>query len=189
MRWALKSGKSKSCGCYQKENYKKKFNRYNLTGEYGIGYTSKGEEFYFDLEDYDKIKNYTWTCNKEGYLLSDDNEKMIRMHRLIMNCNNGKVFVDHINHNVKDNRRINLRLVDNSKNQMNAKIRSNNSSGYAGVCFRKSTGKWYANIQVNKKRIQLGTFIKKEDAIKARKEAEEKFFGKYSYDNSLKIVR
>lgn len=31
------------------------FNKYDLSGEYGIGYTSKGEEFYFDLEDYKKM--------------------------------------------------------------------------------------------------------------------------------------
>lgn len=35
---------------------KHKTNTYDLTGEYGIGYTSSGDEFWFDLEDYDKIK-------------------------------------------------------------------------------------------------------------------------------------
>lgn len=54
---------TKSCGCLSKEIAKlnmslKKYNTYDLSGEYGIGYTEKGEEFYFDLEDYDKIKNY-----------------------------------------------------------------------------------------------------------------------------------
>ena len=40
-------------------------NVYDLSGEYGIGYTLKGEEFYFDLEDYDKIKDYCWHINKK----------------------------------------------------------------------------------------------------------------------------
>jgi len=63
----LKSGNVKSCGCLNSElviNRSKKYNTYNLTGEYGIGYTSKGEEFYFDLEDYDKIKDYCWCIDK-----------------------------------------------------------------------------------------------------------------------------
>ena len=50
---------TKSCGCFAKENMskiKKKYNTYDLSGEFGIGYTSKDEKFYFDLEDYDKIK-------------------------------------------------------------------------------------------------------------------------------------
>ena len=35
-------------------------NVYDLSGEYGIGYTLKGEPFWFDLEDYDLIKDYCW---------------------------------------------------------------------------------------------------------------------------------
>ena len=60
-RLTKKNG-TKSCGCLQKERASqvgknnKKFNTYDLSKEYGIGYTFKGEEFYFDLEDYDKIK-------------------------------------------------------------------------------------------------------------------------------------
>ena len=47
----------------------KKYNKYDLTGKFGIGYTSKGEEFYFDLEDYDKIKNHLWYKDKDGGLI------------------------------------------------------------------------------------------------------------------------
>ena len=36
-------------------------NKYDLSGEYGIGWTHNTEhEFYFDLEDYDIIKYYCW---------------------------------------------------------------------------------------------------------------------------------
>lgn len=64
---SLTSGESKSCGCVHRGGNSRKCNNreqptvntYNLSGEYGIGYTSKGKEFYFDLEDYDKIKNYS----------------------------------------------------------------------------------------------------------------------------------
>lgn len=63
---------TQSCGCLQKERTSqsnKKYNTYDLSGEYGIGYTSKGEEFYFDLEDYEKIKDYCW-CFSDGYLIA-----------------------------------------------------------------------------------------------------------------------
>ena len=37
----------------------RKENIYDLSGEFGIGYcTNTGSPFYFDLEDYNKIKNY-----------------------------------------------------------------------------------------------------------------------------------
>ena len=57
---SLLMGHTKSCGCLKTEQCKNKHktNYYNLSGDYGIGYTSKGEEFIFDLEDYDKIKDY-----------------------------------------------------------------------------------------------------------------------------------
>lgn len=44
-----KKNGTKSCGCYAQEctrkSKNKKNNTYDLSGEYGIGYTSKGEEF------------------------------------------------------------------------------------------------------------------------------------------------
>ena len=66
--------------------------------------------------------------------------------------------------------------------------RIDNTSGVTGVCFDKRINKWYAQIKVkNKKRITLGYFTNFEEAVVARKEAEQKYFGEYSYDNSLII--
>ena len=60
----LRRGNTLSCGCLQKEmavNGNKKSNIYDLTGEYGVGWTSNtNREFYFDIEDFDKIKDYCW---------------------------------------------------------------------------------------------------------------------------------
>ena len=62
---SLRSGITKSCGCLVSDKMQewnktnKKCNVYDLTGDCGIGYASNtNEPFYFDLEDYDKIKNY-----------------------------------------------------------------------------------------------------------------------------------
>ena len=37
-----------------------------------------------------------------------------------------------------------------------------------------------------KKRKKLGYFTDFDEAVKVRKKAEEKYFGEYSYDNSMK---
>ena len=100
---------------------------------------------------------------------------IIEMHRFIMNFPKGK-YVDHINHNTLDNRKCNLRICNNADNIRNGKIRTNNKSGYNGICFDKSRNKWLAGIKVNYKRIFLGRYVNIEDAIKARKEAEKKYF-------------
>lgn len=59
---------------------------------------------------------------------------------------------------------------------LTAKLPKNNTSGYKGVYWQKSAKKWQAEIEIRAKRIYLGIFENKEDAIKARKEAEEKYF-------------
>lgn len=56
------------------------------------------------------------------------------------------------------------------------RIQSNNKSGVRGVCWDKSRNKWKAEIKFKGKKIYLGRFENKKDAIAARKEAEEKYF-------------
>lgn len=199
----LKHGNVKSCGCLKRETsakngkkYKgvsnlknKKYNTYDLSGEYGIGYASNGKEFLFDLEDYDRIKDYCWWINDNGYVVATvHNSKNIRMHRLLMDESNPKNIIDHINHNTTDNRKSNLRHVTKSENCMNQIVRSNNTSGVTGVHFDKTRNKWLASIMVDYKDISLGRYDTFEEAVNVRKEAEDRYFGEYSYGNSMKIV-
>lgn len=179
----LGRGHTMSCGCLNKEvasETMKKYNTYDLSGEYGIGYTIKGEEFYFDLDDYDKIKDFYWYKNDDGYLLSYTRNKTLRMHKLFV----GGHYIDHINSNTSDNRKSNLRTATKSQNGMNRDLQSNNTSGNTGVYWNKRTSKWIAYITVNGEYIYLGSFNNFEDAVKARKVAEDEYFGEFSYDNS-----
>lgn len=154
---------------------------YDLSGEYGIGYTSKGEEFYFDLEDYDKIKIFSWCISDNGYVIATNSKnKRIYLHRLIMNCNSDRV-VDHINHNTLNNRKYNLRVCTSSNNNMNKGKRTDNTSGVVGVSWSKNTNSWISQIEVDKRALYLGAFEDFEDAVEARKQAEEKYFGEYRY--------
>mgnify|MGYP003304836051 CR=1 FL=1 len=192
----LKNGNTKSCGCLNTEKRSllgrnsKKYNVYDLSGEYGIGYTLKNEEFYFDIDDYEQIKEYCWFIDDRGYVLAntfgEKKQKMIQMHRLLMNFPEGRD-IDHINHNTKDNRRINLRVCSHSDNQKNIKLSSKNTSGVTGVSWDKYRNSWKVQMQANNEPVKIGRFTNFDDAVKARKEAEEKYFGEYSYDNSMKI--
>jgi hypothetical protein len=56
------------------------------------------------------------------------------------------------------------------------RVRQSSLSGVRGVSFLKTTGKYYAYITLSGKRHYLGLFDKIEDAEKARKKAEEKYF-------------
>lgn len=54
---------------------KPKLNKYDLTNNYGIDYTSKGDEFYFDMDDYEKIKNFTWSKDGSRFCAMKDGKK------------------------------------------------------------------------------------------------------------------
>lgn len=196
----LVSGNSCSCGCLTKEHgyemckARKKQNIYDLSGDYGIGYTNnidysdpahERNYFYFDLEDYEIIKDYCWCFDKDGYLFTISDYHNIKMHRLIMNCPDN-MEVDHIKHKNYDNRKSELRICTHVQNCMNRK----NNIGlneYQGVWFVSNIKKWKAYLRKNYLVVLNKCFDTFEEAVAARKEAEDKYFGEFSYDNSMKL--
>ena len=120
----LRSGATVSCGCYgdkrRKENLRK-YNEYDLSGEYGIGKIDNSDiTFLFDKEDYDKIKDICWHVHSAGYIYGTLDGKDISFHRYVMDAKKGEV-VDHINHKVRDNRKSNLRICTQNDNVINKK--------------------------------------------------------------------
>lgn len=55
----------------------------------------------------------------------------------------------------------------------------NNSSGITGVFYDSKSNEWVAQITFRRTNHNLGRFDSKEDAIKARLDAEKVYFGKY----------
>lgn len=193
---SLKSGNTTSCGCKRNNKNRerwKKYNTYDLESqEYGIGYTSNlnqdgFNEFWFDKEDYNLIKDYCWNFDDKGMLCTKPKGKTIYFHRLIMNIAEHNIQVDHILHKRFDNRKSQLRISNNKLNNRNKGLVKRNTSGITGVYYNSKSGSWYAQIKVNYKIIHLGSFKTKEEAAKVRKQAEEKYFGEWSYNNSQKI--
>ncbi len=161
---------------------KRKYNTYDLSNNYGIGYASNtNNPFFFDLEDYDKIKGYCWHETEDGYVATRiGNNAHFMMHRLIMNCPKD-MDVDHEHHNGMDNRKDKLRICTRQQNNRNKRKTNKNTSGVVGVSWNKMRKKWQVSIMVNKKNIYLGLYNDINDAIKIRKEAEVKYFGEFRY--------
>lgn len=191
----LKNGASTNCGCVRKEqlvkrNKKmfKKYNKYDLSGEFGIGWTEKGNEFYFDLEDYDKIKDYCWYINNKGYVVTNiNNIKFISLHALVLNRIdvNDDLEIDHINgkSSRNDARKVNLRICTHSDNMKNRGVPSNNKTGVTGICFDENIGKYKAYITIDKQQIYLGIFDSIDDAKNKREIFEIEYFKDYRYKN------
>ena len=174
----------------QKKNYKLNDYQLNLEDEhglYGIGYCSNTRnEFYFDMDDYEKIKNITWyeKIRKDGFRRIAGRSRLtgdvVLMHTVL-----GFSWCDHIDRNELNNRKHNLRVATKQDNARNHNKQKNNTSGFIGVCFNKSANKWMSYIMIDKKNIYLGYFVNKEDAIRARLEAEKKYFGEFAPQRHL----
>ena len=83
--------------------------------------------------------------------------------------------IDHINGDPSDNRIHNLRLASRVENARNVKIGTRNKTGFLGVHKTPNAGTWYAEIgdaPSGRKRIYLGTFRTKAEAIAARSAAQ-----------------
>ena len=190
----LKKGESQSCGCLRRERTSDlasnncKSNKYDLSGEYGVGWThNTNREFYFDLEDFDKIKDYCWSemihkgTNYSCLVARDKNNKTkVMMHNLIK----GK-FYDHIDRNPLNNRKNNLREATPGQQCQNRNKTRRNTSGVVGVCYNKKSNKWYAYISIDKKPTHLGSFSNKKEAIKARLKSEAKYYGEFAPQRDL----
>lgn len=113
---------------------------------------------------------------RDGYLRGRVFAKLYLAHRVIWCIKTGdwpNSQIDHINHDRADNRFENLREATNSQNSKNLSIFSNNTSGHTGVSFDKSTNKWRARIGLERKLTFLGYFENLDEAVAARKEAEQ----------------
>ena len=84
------------------------------------------------------------------------------IHNKIVDC------IDHIDRNKKNNIGYNLRSVNISQNAMNM-------SNVKGVSFCNRSKRWIANITVNYKKIHLGSFINKDEALNCYKINKEKY--------------
>lgn len=139
--------------------------------------SSKGELYHYR----DKRGKLEKPSETTGYKYVSIKAVRYPQHRIVWKMHNpewdllSKDQIDHINGKRSDNRIENLRLSDNSTNRRNMKIFSTNTSGVAGVYFCKKSKKWIARITVDYEDISLGSHENKDDAIKARKKAEEKY--------------
>lgn len=108
-------------------------------------------------------------------------KKVVSLHRYLLEVNDPKLHVDHINGDTLDNRRINLRVCTAAQNTKNhTKPNKFNKSGYRGVCWSKDKQKWKAYITAPVgKHKHLGYYDNIIEAAKAFNEAAIKHYGEF----------
>lgn len=88
--------------------------------------------------------------------------------------------IDHRDLNKSNNRFANLRPCDDSSNQANIARKSDNTSGYKGVCWNAKSGKWQAGIKRAGRSSHLGLFNCPVAAHLAYVVAADSHYGEYA---------
>lgn len=151
----------------------------NLTG-------ARGGQTRVDDSDYAALLPYKW--HSDGFRVMrgywDKQTKKYRsqtMHRQLLVPPVGLV-VDHINGDVLDNQRANLRICTRALNARNAGIKTKNRR-YKGTYFIH--GRWVAQIRINKKLKTLGRFATEREAVLAYNAGALKYHGDFARLNLL----
>lgn len=176
---------TKSCGCISKIKKpfkhrkfktpnifikKDKFNFMEITRKNGKILYIK-----IDKEDISTLIKYKWVTNGI-YVSSYINRKTILLHRFLLVAPKGS-FVDHINRDTLDNRKKNLRICTPQQNQQNRL-----SAGYS---LDTSRNKFIVSLKLKGKTKHIGRYITKKEALRARINAEKKYFGEFAVKRTL----
>jgi hypothetical protein len=154
-----------------------------LRGKRGIGNVAIVDE-----DDYSELSKFKWFVMSNGYaarscwLKEEGRSESVLMHRQIMDVQPG-LMVDHINMNILDNRKENLRIATRSENMVNSKKRISGKNPYKGVHWSKQHSKWKVEITKDYKNNFIGLFEDPETAARAYDATAVKFFGDFALLN------
>jgi AP2 domain len=138
--------------------------------------------------DYELVMQYRWFLMrgkrtdyaKRNIKRPDGAWTTQRMHQLI----SGRKNMDHANlNNGLDNRRSNLRPASGSQQQAHQRKRKDNTSGYVGVSWDESHGKWIAQVKKDGKYVWQARFDDLEEAARARDAKALEVFGEFAVLN------
>ena len=159
----------------------------HLPGKLLIGWKMEQEVWFLYDEKYEElVRSRPWVL-KESYHVVEkkgrEEEPAKSFHRIIMDGETEKPFIDHINGNPSDNRRSNLRGATARENRMNTALGSNNKTGHNGV-IHLPNGTWSSKLKLTKvkdddKEPTPMTFLTFEAACLHSVELRRKYHGEF----------
>lgn len=132
-----------------------------------------------DIEDVDKCRKLgRWCLTNAGYVFNS--HRNILLSRYVMNCPDGLV-VDHIYHDLLDNRKSQLRIITYAQNQYNRVADKRNTSGQRGVSWSNDRNKWCVYLRVKDERIAK-RFDNYDEACEYARAVINNEHGEFAYD-------
>ena len=142
---------------------------------------------------YNILKDYKWRLDGHGYAVSDwydDNGRYtMSLHAAIIELS-GQIVpygheIDHKDGDKLNNLDENLRICTSGQNKHNRGKNKNNTSGFKGVVWCKSSKNWRSQIMINNNPIHLGYFNSVYDAAFAYNIAALKHHGEFARLNDI----
>lgn len=162
----LTSGHTQSCGCRPRP---KNNTVYEICGT-GLCIT-KGGYFWFSLEDMDFVLSHGWAQRNTTYPNATINKQRVFFHRAVVSAP-VDMQVDHINRDIHDCRRENLRVCTFLQNMRNQPAK--------GWCWSKKAKKFQAAIRHEGRYVWLGYFNTEAEAAAAYAVARDKLRGEFA---------
>jgi hypothetical protein len=159
-----------------------------IAGDLAYVPLTKGLEAVIDASDVDLVEGFKWFARiKKGatsYAVrratdSDGRNLDVYMHRVIAQTPT-EFDTDHVDGNGLNNRRSNLRYATKSQNMHNMRKRRDNTSGFKGVSWHKSSEKWMARIRLNGEQHHIGSFTTLQAAHEAYSQVSSRMHGEYA---------
>src|ERR1022692_1766723 len=145
-----------------------------------------------DWDDFDLVAQYPWhrerpRSSKTAYAVRtmptghDGKQRKQKMHQLIMDYTG----IDHRDGDGLNCRQSNLRPANQSQQNANKGKRSDNTSGYIGVCWNRTEGKWVAQVRQYGKCVWSERFdeVDLEMAVSVRDAIAREVWGEFAVLN------
>jgi len=145
-----------------------------------------------DSQDAERVLARRWTLHRarSGNYVREVGQGGFMLHRFVLDLadwKTTKIVVDHINHDTLDNRRDNLRAVENVLNLANRGAnRTAVYSLYRGVTYDRSRNKWIAQIGHKWGHKFLGRWATEAEAAIAYNKAATLLWGEHAQLNDVK---
>lgn len=171
----LRSGKIKSCGCWNKE----RIGKMNLSHGHNKGRSQSATyDSWRAMKErcYNKKNKRYESYGGKGIIVCDRWKNSFENFLEDMGERPEGMTLDRIdvNGNYEPN---NCRWVDATTQAYNIGLRKDNTSGRTGVARSANGKRWIAYIRFKNQQVYLGTFDSFDDAKSARESAEIKYYG------------
>lgn len=162
-------------------------NNYVEFDTYNVPKLDVNKTYKIDVTDYPLVSRYKWRTIK-GYAATTINNKNVFLHVLLMNPKDGQT-VDHINTDVSDNRKNNLRITTHTVQSMNRK--GYNKYGIKGIEIHsnKYTSSYSAYLRIYGKQYHSPCYDNIEKAKFARFIMEQMFCSEILYQSNSYILK